>query len=116
MPTIGERVVGFEIRFIDRDGVIDGDGIPKSIIDPPNSCPPTLRRGDTELSRRMLKRSLLFEIRLSLLPDEMLLFLDIFGVETLLFLLGIREGMTAEPPLPPSPPPPPPLTTPNRPL
>lgn len=51
VPTIGDNVVGFEIRFIARDGVnVDGP-MPKSIIDPPRSLP-GLRRGDTELSRR----------------------------------------------------------------
>lgn len=96
VPTIGDNVVGLEIRFNDRDGVNDVDGpIPKSIIDPPNSLLVfRRRRGDTEeLSRRLLKRSvLLLDIRLSRLTVDMLLFREIFGVDTLLFLRGIRDG------------------------
>lgn len=109
VPTIGDSVDGLEIRFNDLDGASDVEGpMPKSIIDPPSSLLDfRRRRGDTdELSRRLLKRSVLCDIRLSRLTVDMLLFREMFGVDTLLLRRGIRDGWTA----------PPPLTMPNNPL
>lgn len=108
VPTMGDSVVGLEIRLIGRDRVNTVGVIPKSIIDPPNSLR-GLRRGETELSRRILKRSVLLEIRLFRRDVDMLLLLltlDIFGVETLLLRRGIFDGRIL----------PPPATTPNKPL
>lgn len=100
--------MGFEIRLIGRPSA-NTFGVPKSIIDPPKA--PLLfrtdRRGEAELSRRMLNRSVLLDIRLFRLGVDMLLFRDIFGVDTLLVRRGILDGCKRLP-LPP--------TTPNKPF